>query len=66
MATNGEQIRRWLIDHDSVMIAFNERGFIKRTLKATEEEWEILYKLLGEAENKEETPRFIGESPSAI
>ena len=65
MATNGEQIRRWLIDHE-VMVASNERGFIKRTLKATEEEWEILYKLLGEAENKEETPRFIGESPSAI
>ena len=41
-----EQIRQWLVIHES-RISFSDQGFIKRTIKATWEEWETFYRLLG-------------------
>ncbi len=42
----GEQIRQWLVAHES-RIDFSEKGFITRRIKATREEWEEFYRLLG-------------------
>jgi len=45
----GEVARQWLVTHE-YSIDFRDKGFIKRTIKATKEEWEDFYRLLQENE----------------
>ena len=56
-AISGEQIRQWLIAHEE-SIDFSEAGFMKRTIKANKEDWEMFYVLLGKAS---EANRFVAE-----
>lgn len=41
----GEQIRQWLMAHE-YSLDFRDPSYIKRTIKATKEEWDEFFRLL--------------------